>query len=134
MSSAERLARQNGRVASQPDPDAEWWNTSDVARFLGVRVGTVSSYRLRGQMPSPDLSVGRTQLWRPGRIIEWQDTRPRPGVGGRPVGPTEPTHHAKPTAGDDTEWQVHGRRTLYDSPWVQLELADVELPNGERFE
>jgi 8-oxo-dGTP pyrophosphatase MutT (NUDIX family) len=31
-------------------------------------------------------------------------------------------------------WTVHGERTLYDSPWVRLTLADVELPDGERFE
>jgi 8-oxo-dGTP pyrophosphatase MutT (NUDIX family) len=31
-------------------------------------------------------------------------------------------------------WQVHGERTLYRSPWVELALADVEPPGGERFE
>ena len=31
-------------------------------------------------------------------------------------------------------WRVHGERTLYDSEWVRLALADVELPDGERFE
>jgi hypothetical protein len=72
-------------VTVQPDPDAEWWTTSDVAAYLGVRVGTVSSYRLREQMPAPDLTVGRTHMWRPARIIAWHGSRPRPGVGGRPV-------------------------------------------------
>jgi hypothetical protein len=47
----------NGAVTVQPDPDAEWWTTSDVAAYLGVRVGTVSSYRLREQMPAPDLLI-----------------------------------------------------------------------------
>lgn len=32
------------------------------------------------------------------------------------------------------EWHVHGERGLYESKWVQLLLADVELPDGERFE
>jgi len=32
------------------------------------------------------------------------------------------------------KWTVHGRRTVYDSPWVRLELADVEPPDGSRFE
>ena len=32
------------------------------------------------------------------------------------------------------EWTVHGRRTLYESPWVSLDLVDVELPDGRRFE
>jgi 8-oxo-dGTP pyrophosphatase MutT (NUDIX family) len=31
-------------------------------------------------------------------------------------------------------WQVHGERELYASPWVRLALADVELPDGQRFE
>jgi 8-oxo-dGTP pyrophosphatase MutT (NUDIX family) len=31
-------------------------------------------------------------------------------------------------------WTVHGERSLYESEWVNLRLADVELPDGERFE
>jgi 8-oxo-dGTP pyrophosphatase MutT (NUDIX family) len=31
-------------------------------------------------------------------------------------------------------WTVHGERQLYASPWVSLSLADVEIPDGERFE
>jgi 8-oxo-dGTP pyrophosphatase MutT (NUDIX family) len=31
-------------------------------------------------------------------------------------------------------WTVHGERSLYDSEWVCLHLADIELPGGERFE
>jgi 8-oxo-dGTP pyrophosphatase MutT (NUDIX family) len=31
-------------------------------------------------------------------------------------------------------WQVHGERPLYKSQWVELALADVELPGGKRFE
>jgi len=30
-------------------------------------------------------------------------------------------------------WTVHGEEHLYDSPWVSLRLADVELPDGRRF-
>jgi aminoglycoside phosphotransferase (APT) family kinase protein len=78
----------NGSVAidqAKPDPSAEWWTTSEVAAYLGLRVATVSSYRMRGQMPEPDMTLGRTHVWRPSKIIAWQGTRPRPGVGGRPV-------------------------------------------------
>lgn len=32
------------------------------------------------------------------------------------------------------EWTVHGRRVIYDSAWVNLDLVDVELPDGQRFE
>lgn len=32
------------------------------------------------------------------------------------------------------EWTVHGRRPIYESAWVSLDLVDVELPDGRRFE
>jgi 8-oxo-dGTP pyrophosphatase MutT (NUDIX family) len=31
-------------------------------------------------------------------------------------------------------WIVHGERSVYTSPWVALELVDVEIPGGARFE
>ncbi len=31
-------------------------------------------------------------------------------------------------------WQVHGERLIYDNPWVQLALVDVEPPGGKRFD
>jgi 8-oxo-dGTP pyrophosphatase MutT (NUDIX family) len=31
-------------------------------------------------------------------------------------------------------WNVYGERTMYESPWVNLALADVEIPGGRRFE
>jgi hypothetical protein len=31
-------------------------------------------------------------------------------------------------------WKVHGERVLYDSEWIRLALADVEIPGGERFD
>jgi 8-oxo-dGTP pyrophosphatase MutT (NUDIX family) len=32
------------------------------------------------------------------------------------------------------QWKVHGRRTIYDSPWISLDLVDVEQPDGQRYE
>ncbi|MGH9063679.1 MAG: NUDIX hydrolase [Acidimicrobiales bacterium] len=32
------------------------------------------------------------------------------------------------------EWTVHGQRRVYESRWVNLDLLDVELPDGQRFE
>ncbi|MGH2944564.1 MAG: NUDIX domain-containing protein [Solirubrobacteraceae bacterium] len=32
------------------------------------------------------------------------------------------------------KWQVHRRRPVYESPWVEVWLDDVELPDGRRFE
>ncbi|MGH9136221.1 MAG: NUDIX hydrolase [Acidimicrobiales bacterium] len=31
-------------------------------------------------------------------------------------------------------WTVHSERSLYDSAWMSLRLADVELPDGHRFD
>jgi 8-oxo-dGTP pyrophosphatase MutT (NUDIX family) len=31
-------------------------------------------------------------------------------------------------------WTVHGTRSVYQSPWVEVWLEDVELPDGERIE
>ncbi|MDQ1710329.1 MAG: hypothetical protein QOG49_1714 [Frankiaceae bacterium] len=31
-------------------------------------------------------------------------------------------------------WTVHGERPVYESDWVNVALADVEIPGGERFE
>jgi len=53
------------------------WTTSDVASYLGVAIGTVSSYRGRGQMPAPTAQVERTWVWDVDVIIAWAATRPR---------------------------------------------------------
>jgi 8-oxo-dGTP pyrophosphatase MutT (NUDIX family) len=31
-------------------------------------------------------------------------------------------------------WTVHGERTVYESDWMSMALADVEVPGGARFE
>src|SRR4051794_22363542 len=31
-------------------------------------------------------------------------------------------------------WTFHGERSIYTSPWLAVHLADVELPDGRRFE
>jgi hypothetical protein len=62
-------------LIAPPDPEAEWWTTTDIARYLGLQVGTVSTYRTRKQMPQPDQTVGRTHMWKPARITAW---RPKP--------------------------------------------------------
>lgn len=40
----------------------------------------------------------------------------------------------QPEPDDESSWQVHGERSLYSSEWVKLNMVDVELPDGERFE
>lgn len=32
------------------------------------------------------------------------------------------------------KWTVHGTRPVYESPWVSVDLVDVEIPDGERFD
>ena len=32
------------------------------------------------------------------------------------------------------KWTEHGEKVIYDSPWVSLHLADVEVPGGPRFD
>jgi 8-oxo-dGTP pyrophosphatase MutT (NUDIX family) len=37
-------------------------------------------------------------------------------------------------AEDSTRWNVHGSRRVYASEWVNVDLDDVEIPGGERFD
>ena len=105
---------------------AELWNTTEVAKFLGVKPGTVSAYRHRGQMPAPVQTLGaRTHLWDADTIRAWHTQR-RDG--------TEPKHADAPVRSDPHEWLVHGERDLYSSEWVRLSLVDVEPPADGRFE
>lgn len=32
------------------------------------------------------------------------------------------------------KWTVHGERMIYESPWVNLALTDIEIPGGARFD
>ena len=36
--------------------------------------------------------------------------------------------------GAPMRWQVHGQRTLYQSDWVNVEVTDVELPDGRHLD
>ena len=119
----------NGSVPidqAKPDPSAEWWTTSEVAAYLGLRVATVSSYRMRGQMPEPDMTLGRTHIWRPSKIIAWHEARPRPGVGGRPG-----HDNAAPTGEDDDSTELSPAKA---GLILQKACATVGLePHGARL-
>lgn len=106
---------------SKPQP--EMWTTTDVANYLGVQVGTVSSYRQRQQMPSPDATYGRTPLWKAQTIIEWRAPAVRSGS------PGGSTPERKPG-----EWLIGRERLLYDNEWVRLSLVEVDPPVGEAFD
>ncbi|MGL4177525.1 MAG: NUDIX domain-containing protein [Dermatophilaceae bacterium] len=108
--------------------DSELWTTTEVARYLGVRPGTVSAYRHRGQMPAPAQTLGeRTHLWEAATIREWNARR---GSGAKAATPRSSSVERH----DPHEWLVHGERDLYRSEWARLSLVDVEPPDGDRFE
>jgi hypothetical protein len=82
-------------VVAGPSPDAEYWTSADVAAYLGVKVSTVRIYRTRaaanrkagtpqpGDLPEEDRVFARSPVWRPARIIVWDEQdRPGRGVGG----------------------------------------------------
>jgi predicted DNA-binding transcriptional regulator AlpA len=63
---------------------ADWWSTTDVLAFLksaGVPISraTWGAYVSRGQAPSPDRVFGRSPVWRPDAVRDWQAARPRRG-------------------------------------------------------
>lgn len=39
-----------------------------------------------------------------------------------------------PTPAELEPWTIHGRRTVYENRWVNLDFVDVEPTGGERFE
>ena len=46
--------------------------SKQVAELLGVSPKTISAYKARGQMPTPDREYGRTPLWKHSTIQEWR--------------------------------------------------------------
>ena len=51
------------------------WGVHEIATYLGVRDNTVSQWKKRGQLPPPDTSTVRQDLWWPDTIKEWAVTR-----------------------------------------------------------
>jgi hypothetical protein len=65
----------------------DWWTTADVLTYLksvGVPItdATWRAYVARGQAPEPDRNFGRSPVWQPAKIREWQAARPRRGTAG----------------------------------------------------
>jgi hypothetical protein len=63
---------------------SDWWTTDDVLAFLraaGAPIGraTWAAYVSRGQAPAPGRMFGRSPVWRPAAVREWQAARPRRG-------------------------------------------------------
>lgn len=64
-----------------PEAAAEWWTLADIARYWDVQLKTVYWYRYRsthgypGTFPKPDAVIGRTPVWRPTTVKNFE----RPG-------------------------------------------------------
>lgn len=113
-------------MSDQPDPTKDWWITKDVAAYLGVKMGTVSSYRKREQMPPPDQTVGRTHMWRPKTIMRW-----RPMAMERVVGddPKTLAYLARATAMRDA---LDGARIVYEISFPGTDVEACWIPREGR--
>lgn len=50
----------------------EFWGVKEVAEQTGLRIGTISSYHGRRQMPPPDKVIDGRPYWRPDVIMSWR--------------------------------------------------------------
>ena len=72
------------------------------------------------------MTLGRTHIWRPSKIIAWHEARPRPGVGGRPG-----HDNAAPTGEDDDSTELSPAKA---GLILQKACATVGLdPHGARL-
>jgi hypothetical protein len=63
------------------DPTADYWTVADIADHWGVTAQTIRTYRSRGrgELPEPDKVFGRSPVWKPATILNFE----RPGQGAR---------------------------------------------------
>lgn len=55
-----------------------YMNMTEVAKYLNISVGALSTYKL----PAPDATLGKSRGWLPETIETWNANRPGRGVGG----------------------------------------------------
>jgi aminoglycoside phosphotransferase (APT) family kinase protein len=73
------------------------------------------------------MTLGRTHVWRPSKIIAWHKKRPRPGVGGRPVADND----TAPSGEDDDPTELSPARA---GVILQKACATAGLdPDGARL-
>lgn len=58
------------------DPN-EMLSREAVAELLGIKVGTLDTFKLRGIVPPPDGKLGRSPWWRRSTIEAWDAARPK---------------------------------------------------------
>ena len=62
----------SSRAAVSPLQCERLWSLRDVSQFLGVPVGTLYQWRVRGEGP-PAFKVGRHVRFDPDRVRAWLD-------------------------------------------------------------
>jgi hypothetical protein len=73
----------------------------DIARMFHRAVGTVEAWRLAGDMPEPDIMLGRTPGWRRSSLLAWgrQTGRLQPDGSALPPGKRSPRRQPARAAG-----------------------------------
>lgn len=71
-------------MAADPKVTDEWWTAEDCASWLGITAAAWRNYASHGvpkgnPAPVADRRFGRTNVWRPVRVIEWNAKRPGSG-------------------------------------------------------
>ncbi len=56
-----------------------YYTSAELADRLGIKPSSVHRYRVRGDIPQPDETVGRTPLWKHATIAAWEKARPGHG-------------------------------------------------------
>jgi len=70
---AARLAAKLAEFAGQAPP--EFLTLADIAERAGITRGSAEVYRKRGDLPAPDIMLGRTPGWLTTTIDAWLATR-----------------------------------------------------------
>lgn len=52
--------------------EKQYLTEKEIGALLGLKRGTISSYKAKGRMPKPDMQYGRTPLWLTETINEWR--------------------------------------------------------------
>ena len=73
------LQRYRYTMATADDLPRDWWTTTDIAAYLGVKPATVRRYLAIGLLPDPDRSIPGRNFWKPRTITKWHASRPRKG-------------------------------------------------------
>ena len=62
------------RSTSHPEQPA-LLSINDLAQLIGIAKRTVHTWRASGELPPPDLTLGKTVRWRATTINTWIDNR-----------------------------------------------------------